>query len=163
MLFVAQSPIYTKHHAEIPKTKHMQNPIFSYYNPNHKPFEHEFYILCKGLNSGKPLDLPCPNSFVCKCNSQHQKDFYYWLIFGLWKVKHFYPFHKGTAIPFITIYDFKKEISKQSRTIEPIKDQFKNTIDKIKFLDEKEKSIRMYLTEIQSLKHAMIRRHLTYS
>jgi hypothetical protein len=141
----------------------MQNPIFSYYNPNYKPFEHEFYILCKGLNSGKPLDLPCPNSFVCKCNSQQQKDFYYWLIFGLWEVKHFYPFHKGTAIPFITIYDFKKEISRQSRTIEPIKDQFKNTIDKIKFLEEKEKSIRMYLTEIQSLKHAMVRRHLTYS
>ena len=133
---------------------------FQTYSPKNQATEFEFYILCKGLNSSKPLTAPCPNSFVCICNSQEQKDFYYWLLFGLWKAKYFHQFLTGSVIPFLRISDLKNEIGIQAEKVGRQKEEYKSTGDKIKLLDEREKSIRQNLALINDLKRAMIYRHL---
>jgi len=142
------------------KASIMHSPKIHSFNPKNQSTRFEFYILSKGLNSGKPLTAPCPNSFVCICNSQEQKDFYYWLLFGLWKAKYFHQFLTGSVIPFLRISDLKNEIGIQAEKVGRQKEEYKSTGDKIKLLDEREKSIRQNLALINDLKRAMIYRHL---
>ena len=40
------------------------------YNEKKEETKPHFYILCKGLNSGKPLEKPCPNCFCCVCENE---------------------------------------------------------------------------------------------
>lgn len=68
--------------------------------------EPHFFILNKGLNSGKPLDVACPNCFVCLVNDEAQRNDLFWLLFGLWQGKVFRIQLMGSVIPFIR----KKEL-----------------------------------------------------
>lgn len=77
------------------------------YKPNQEYSGYHFFILNKGLNSGKPLKEPIPNCFVCSCNSETERDFLYWFVFGLWQSKAFEPYLTGSVISFIR----KKELS----------------------------------------------------
>ncbi len=138
----------------------MHSPKFQTYSVKHQSTGFEFYILSKGLNSGKPLVTPCPNSFVCICKSQEQKDFYFWLLFGLWKAKHFHQFLTGSVIPFIRLSDFKDAVFNQAEKVSKQEKEYKSTVDKIQQLEEKEKAIRQNLALINDLKRAMIYRHL---
>ena len=138
----------------------MHSPKFQTYSVKHQSTGFEFYILSKGLNSGKPLVTPCPNSFVCICKSQEQKDFYFWLLFGLWKAKHFHQFLTGSVITFIRLSDLKDEVFNQAEKVSKQEKEYKSTVDKIKQLEEKEKAIRQNLALINDLKRAMIYRHL---
>jgi hypothetical protein len=45
-----------------------------------KPY---FFVLNKGLNSGKPLQLPCPNCFIIQTESEEFKETLYWITFAL--------------------------------------------------------------------------------
>ncbi len=138
----------------------MHIPKFQTYSVKHQSTGFEFYILSKGLNSGKPLLTPCPNSFVCICKSQEQKDFYFWLLFGLWKAKYFHQFLTSSVIPFIRLSDLKNEILTQAEKVSKQEKEYKSTVDKIKQLEEKERAIRQNLALINDLKRAMIYRHL---
>ena len=60
------------------------------YNPKNQKSDFEFYALSKGLNSGKPLENPCPNCFVISCRNAEEMDVYRSLLFGLWKLKAFH-------------------------------------------------------------------------
>lgn len=73
---------------------------------------HFFFILCKGMNSGKPLKSPCPNCFVCICQSEQEKELLYWISFGLWHAKAYHSYLRGSVIPFLTISDVQQQLSK---------------------------------------------------
>ena len=53
---------------------------------NRKP---HFFALNKGLNSGKPLLLPCPNCFKIEAENEEFKEILYWVSFALWRSKGF--------------------------------------------------------------------------
>lgn len=62
-----------------------------------------FFILCKGLNSGKPLKKPCPNCFVVTADDADMLNRLYWLQHALYSGRRFYPFLVGSVIPFVRI------------------------------------------------------------
>jgi hypothetical protein len=64
-----------------------------------------FFILNKGNNSGKPLTTPCPNCFVIQFQGEEEKEQIYWLLYSLWQSKAFYPFLRGSLIPFVVLRD----------------------------------------------------------
>jgi len=138
----------------------MHSPKFQTFSVKNQSTQFEFYILCKGLNSGKPLETPCPNSFVCICKNQDEKDFYFWLLFGLWKAKHFHQLLTGSVIPFIRIDEFKKEVATQAEHVSKQHTAYTKTIDQIKLLEQKEKQLQQYLAVIQDVKRATIYRHI---
>jgi hypothetical protein len=78
------------------------------YSPRQEISNPHFFILCKGNNSGKPLLSPCPNCFVISFQSETEKEQAYWLLFCLWQSKTFYPYLRGSVIPFIILRDMKK-------------------------------------------------------
>lgn len=130
------------------------------YNPKNQKSDFEFYALSKGLNSGKPLDVPCPNCFVISCRNAEEKDFYSSLLFGLWKAKTFHQFLIGSVIPYIRIGDFKNFVAEQASHLQKKEPAFKNDIRKVKALEQKEKQMYEQLLLISELKRIYIARHL---
>lgn len=133
--------------------------IFTY-NPKNQKSEFEFYALSKGLNTGKPLDIPCPNCFVISCLNAQEMDIYRSLLFGLWKTKAFHQLLVGSVIPFIRINDFKKFIFEQINYVKDKEQVFTNDIQKVKALEQKERAMYEQLLLISELKFIYIARHL---
>jgi hypothetical protein len=85
----------------------MLNFKMTTYNENRTYPEHRIFILNKGLNAGKPMITPCPNCFVCICNSDDEKEQMYWIFYSLWQGHKFREIQIGSVIPFIR----KKEMT----------------------------------------------------
>ena len=138
----------------------MHSPKIYTYNVKNPHTAFEIYILCKGLNSGKPLDKPCPNCFVIACSNQQQRDFYYTICFALWKAKYFHQWLTGSVIPFLRIDDFKKQLQCQAENLRSKEPSFSTTVDQIKAIEQKEKQMLQQLVLLQDLKKAMLYRYL---
>lgn len=121
------------------------------YSPNQPLSQSHFYILNKGLNSGRPSDNPCPNCFVLSTKSIDDKDFYYWLLFGLWQSKAFHPYLRGSVIPFIIIKELQKVIILASEKAQANPGKFNKAISSLKQLDLLEKA---YQKNLQLIKQA---------
>lgn len=118
--------------------------------------EHEFYILSKGYNSGKPLEIKCPNCFVCICKNDDEKQQLYWLFYGLWQGRYFQPFLTGTVIPFIRLNDVKQvaKIAKDKIELEP--QQFTKNIETIQLLEKQNTIITEQISLIKEAKKALM-------
>ncbi len=132
------------------------------FNPSKPCADREFYIyiLSKGLNSGKPLEHPCPNCFVLECNSQSENVFYHSLLFGLWKIKYFHPYLTGSVIPFLRLSDLKSILIDKQEKLECSMDSFYSDVIKIKVLDAQQEKLEKTIALIKELKFSMICRHL---
>jgi hypothetical protein len=73
-----------------------------------------FFILNKGNNAGKPLPEYCANCFVFIADNVEEKDFYFFLFYGLWQGGLFRPFITGSVIPFIRIDDLHSVVNEAS-------------------------------------------------
>lgn len=92
----------------------MKSFLIKTHRPESRYHQPHFFILNKGLNSGKPLNNASPNCFVCLTECDEHREFLYWLCFGLWKSKSFHYFPKGSVIPFVTIGETRKLIRESS-------------------------------------------------
>ena len=129
------------------------------YNPKNQINQFEIYVLCKGLNSGKPLEMPCPNCFVITCKSNEEKYFYWTLLYGLWEIKHFEQFLVGSVIPFLRISEFKKIIEEQAIIVSNDPGDFKNDIEKVRKIEARQKQIYEQMLLLNDIKKALIYRH----
>jgi hypothetical protein len=115
-----------------------------------------FFILSKGSNSGKPMDVPCPNCFVCICKNDEEKQKMYWLFYGLWQGLFFHPFLTGSVIPFIRLDDLKNVVKIALTKIELQPQQFEKNISMIKLLNEKSKIIQEQIILIKQAKKSLM-------
>ena len=69
-----------------------------------------FFILNKGLNSGRPMPEPCPNCFVVTTSSEDLRESLFYLCLILKVGKYFSFYLKGSVIPFICITDARAVI-----------------------------------------------------
>lgn len=114
-----------------------------------------FFILNKGLNSGKPLNTPCPNCFVCIAENEAVREFLYWLCFGLWRSNSFHFYLKGSVIPFITIDEIRKVIRESEAKASIKKQAFDKSIQALKLLDVNEQKIKLTLKMIDTARQAI--------
>jgi hypothetical protein len=78
------------------------------FKPGSMPPPDCFYILSKGLNTGRPSFTPNVNCFVFTCADPADLQKYYWLIYALWLGKKFHPYLCGSVVLFIHLQDLKK-------------------------------------------------------
>lgn len=135
-------------------------PNFKSYSPSHLPPTHGFFILCKGLNSGKPLERPCPNCFVCTCETPEERDFYFWLCYGLWQAKHWHVFLYGSVIPFITLPMFKKELDAQARHLLGNAAGWLAVCARARAINELQATLKQKITLLEQVKIAELRQRL---
>lgn len=120
------------------------------YSEKHQVSSYHFFILSKGMNSGKPLKQPCPNCFIFSCRSEKEKNFYYWLIFGLWRSKAFHFYLRGSVIPFITLDELCKCISKGEMMARKDLNKFHKIVQAFKMLELQEQEYNKKLKLIET-------------
>jgi len=118
----------------------------------------QIFILSKGLNSGKPLEKPCPNCFVITVKNGEEKEFLFWLCWGLWQSKKFHHLHTGSVIPFIRIDEFKAFIKEQAATAFAEKEQYNKNVKALQQLEALEKNYKQNLLLIMDAKRAIFQR-----
>jgi len=114
-----------------------------------------FFILNKGLNSGKPMAQPCPNCFVITTNSEKTRESLYYLCLSLKMGRFFGYYLKGSVIPFICISDAKKVINTALQNYQ--KQQWQKKVEKLKKINAFEANLQQQLKAISQLKIAMLR------
>ncbi len=108
------------------------------YNPNATYPAIRFYVLNKGLNSGKPLLEPCPNCFVCICNSEEEKENLYWIYFALWQSHKFRQELIGSVIPFIRKKETINLVKAAAQKNENRPEVFQKAVQVLRGINEKE-------------------------
>ena len=125
------------------------------HQPGRKYTNPHFFILNKGLNSGKPLENPCPNCFVIIATTKAKRESLYYLCLSL-KVGQFFAYYlKGSVIPFIGISDAKKVIHTALQNYEA--QQWQMKVDKLKKITAFEENLKQQLATISKLKIALLR------
>ena len=121
-----------------------------------------FWVLCKGTNSGKPLSLPCPNSFRIETDTEERKEKIYWTSFSLWRAKAFHPYLIGSVIPFIRIGDYRQLICEKMEVVEQNPAEFAETVKKSHLIELKEKQFMQNLQLIRELKVAYVHQYFNH-
>ena len=111
-----------------------------------------FFILNKGNNSGKPLITPCPNCFVIQFQSEMEKEQIYWLLYSLWQSKAFYPYLRGSVIPFVVLRDVKECLADAMEKMDANPGQFQKAVEALRGLEAMENKFRQNLKLIQLAK-----------
>ena len=114
-----------------------------------------FFILNKGLNSGKPLEQPCPNCFVICTQTNQERNSLYYLCLSLKVGKYFAYYLKGSVIPFICISDTKKVINTALQNYE--QQQWQSKVEQLKKITAFEANLKQQLSTISKLKIALLR------
>jgi len=125
------------------------------YNPEQTRSPFAFFILNKGMNSGKPLEKSCPNCFTFNASSQEEKELYFWLCFGLWQSKSFHPYLTGSVIPFIRLQDLNQVISQAAEKALASPATFQKSVESLKILDRQEKQFHRNILLIAEAKKAV--------
>ncbi|WP_396150864.1 DUF6943 family protein [Flavobacterium sp.] len=119
-----------------------------------------FFILSKGMNTGKPLNEPCPNCFVitlyCSEDCEHMKA----IISSLWRIKFWHQFLIGSVIPYIRIHDFCKNLMLKSNEMMQDFEQHKKDVATLKLLEQKEKQFHENLNLINDLRRVILFRYV---
>ena len=119
-----------------------------------------FFILNKGNNSGKPLSTPCPNCFVIQFQNETEKEQVYWLMYSLWQSNAFYPFLRGSVIPFIVLRDVKSCLSAALNKVDENPAKFEKTVAALQSLEAMEKQNKQNLLLISQAKRMLFYKYL---
>ena len=125
------------------------------FNKNFNYEGYYFFILNKGLNSGKPLKNACANCFICLADSEEQKEQLYWLCYGLWHSKAFHYYLKGSVIPYISIDELNQCLSKSFLKSNANKQEFEKAIQLFKHLEKLEIQFEKNLQLIKDTRRAI--------
>jgi hypothetical protein len=134
----------------------MQTFIVKFVKPSEKIENPHFFVLCKGMNSGKPLNLRCPNSFCVICSAEEEKEKLYWISFALWRSKAFHPYLSGSVIPFIHINDFKQLVQVKLGNVNSDNGAFAEVVKNLKIIEQSEKHFLENLRLMEELKQAYV-------
>ena len=116
-----------------------------------------FFILNKGLNSGKPLSNPCPNCFVVITKTETEKNTLFHLSMML-QIGGFYAYYlKGSVIPFISVDDCRNTLKKGLKSTSNINDLMQKHIKAVEVISKKEKELQNVIDKMAVLKVAYIR------
>lgn len=118
-----------------------------------------FFVLNKGLNSGKPLSGFCPNSFRIEAENEESKEVLYWVSFALWRAKAFHPYLIGSVIPFIRIGDYKQLMCEKLEVVKASPAEFAETVKQLQIIELKEKQFMQNLQLIRELKQAYVHKY----
>ncbi|WP_044398488.1 hypothetical protein [Lacinutrix sp. Hel_I_90] len=116
-----------------------------------------FFILNKGLNSGKPLANPCPNCFVVTTKTEEAKNTLFHLSMML-QIGGFYAYYlKGSVIPFISIDDCRNTLKKGLKQNKNSGFELQKQINLVSVISKKEKELQNFIDKMSVLKVAYIR------
>ncbi len=115
-----------------------------------------FFILSKGLNSGKPMEEPCPNCFVITAATSEQRETLFYLCMSLKIGRYFEYYLKGSLIPFITINDCFQVLKSAFLNHSKDDNSLQKHIQTINQIQQKENLLKQQIEIVKELKVAFI-------
>ena len=115
------------------------------------------FILNKGNNSGKPLMQPCANCYILTTDTKEEKDFYYWLCYGLWQSNKFHPYLCGSVIPFIRVHDVRSIINQAEQKIKSKRGKFNKALKTLIKVNEHYDDITVQLKLLKQVKGLILK------
>ncbi|WP_300977718.1 hypothetical protein [Flavobacterium sp.] len=126
----------------------------THYNQPH------FFILNKGMNSGKPQKESFTNSFVIICKSENEAENSFWIAFSLWKSQFWHQHLIGSVIPFIRLTEFQKEFINKANQLMQEHEEHQKNIEALKRLEQQEKKFHQNINLINDLRRVILYRYL---
>ncbi|MCH8535434.1 MAG: hypothetical protein LAT51_10230 [Flavobacteriaceae bacterium] len=114
-----------------------------------------FYVLNKGLNSGKPLKCACANCYIITANDQETLNRLYWLTYSLWKTDQYKPLLRGSVIPFITIGDINRVLNEAFLSCPDTKLQ--KVLEALKMVKKAEETYEAKIKLLNELKVSLLK------
>ncbi len=115
-----------------------------------------FFILNKGLNSGKPLPDPCPNCFVVITKTEIDRNNLFHLSLML-QIGGFYAYYlKGSVIPFISIDDCRNTLKNSYTSLLSDEFQLQKHINIVSAICKKEAELQKVISKMADLKVSYI-------
>ena len=118
-----------------------------------------FFVLNKGMNSGKPQNEPFTNSFVIIFDSETDCDNVFWIAYSLWKSKFWYQHLVGSVISFLRLNDFKKEFFPKSKLLMEEHEEHLKHVEALKLLELKEKQFHENINLINDMRRVILHRY----
>jgi hypothetical protein len=116
-----------------------------------------FFILSKGLNSGKPMMEPCPNCFVVICQDETEKIQLFHLSMML-QIGGFYAFCLvGSVIPFLRIKDCKNTLLNGLDRMPKNSLNLQKHVRMVTAITKKEEELQAVIKKVSVLKVAYIK------
>ncbi|WP_289044101.1 hypothetical protein [uncultured Olleya sp.] len=115
-----------------------------------------FFILNKGLNSGKPLLKSCANCFVVTTTTEEVKHTLFHLSMML-QIGGFYAYYlKGSVIPFISIDDCRNTLKNSFTSLINNEFQLQKHINIVSVISKKEAELQKVISKMADLKVSYI-------
>ncbi|CAM2776536.1 hypothetical protein SAMN05444143_10488 [Flavobacterium succinicans] len=118
-----------------------------------------FFVLNKGMNSGKPQNDSFTNSFAIIFKNKAEVDNYFWIAFALWKSQFWQQHLIGSVIPFVRLSDFKKEFITKSTQMMQEHEEHQKNIEALKLLEQQEKKFNQNINLINDLRKVILYRY----
>jgi len=116
-----------------------------------------FFILNKGLNSGKSLYEACPNCFVVITSTNEDKKMLFHLSMML-QIGGFYAYYlKGSVIPFISIDDCRNTLKNALKLSANNGFKIAKHIKAVSIINEKENELQNVIEKLAVLKVSYIK------
>lgn len=116
-----------------------------------------FFVLNKGLNSGKPLDEPCPNCYVCECTNEEDKEALYWICFALWQSHQLKQHLIGSVILYIRKKEFFNLVLDALIKAQAKPELFEKALVLLKTVNEKDLHFQELATVMKKIKREVAR------
>ncbi|WP_396127478.1 DUF6943 family protein [Aurantibacillus circumpalustris] len=119
-----------------------------------------FFILNKGFHSGKPAPEYWSNCFVFLADNEEEKEFYYFLILGLWELQLFLPHLKGSVVQFIGINDFIDLVEECVNSVNTGERKFEDIQKALQQIELSKAALQKQLSTLMQLRKALFNRYL---
>ena len=119
-----------------------------------------FFILNKGLNSGKPFKHYICNSFVFLADNKEENEFYYFLLLGLWELRFFRKHLIGSVIEYIRLGDLIDVIEETLNSVNTGNRSFADVQNSLVQIEALQANLQSQLDYLMQLRKSLFYKYL---
>lgn len=119
-----------------------------------------FFILNKGLNSGKPFRHYVVNSFVFLADDNNERDFYYFMLLGIWELRLLRPYLKGSVIEYVRLGDVIDVLEETLNSVNTGNRSFSDVQKSLVQIELLQSNLQMQLAHLMQLRKSLFHKYL---
>ncbi|WP_317900021.1 DUF6943 family protein [Aurantibacillus circumpalustris] len=119
-----------------------------------------FFILNKGFHSGKPAPEYWSNCFVFLADCEEEREFFYFLILGLWELQLFLPHLTGSVVQFIRINDFIDIVEECVNHVNTGERKFEDIQNSLKQIEQCKVTLQKQVATLMQLRKSIFHSYL---
>jgi len=119
-----------------------------------------FFILNKGLNSGKPFRHYVCNSFVFLADDKNERDYYYFMLLGIWELRLLRPYLKGSVIEYVRLGDVIDVLDETLNSVSTSGRSFADVQNSLAQIESLQSNLQLQLSHLMQLRKALFHKYL---